>query len=436
MNIRKAILSSLSVLLMSCTTFVTAQSTRVLFLGNSYTYVNNLDQKLVDLALSLGDTMEIQRNTPGGYTIGHPDGGHLYNETSLAMIAEGNWDYVVLQDQSQFPSIPYFRDNYSYPGTIALNELIKEASPCATTVMFMTWGRKYGGQQCIEDYCSADFVDFFHMQDSLREAYMHMALSVNGCAAPVGVVWGAAISDGDPENLFSGDNSHPSLAGTYLAACTFYATLTNKSPVGSSYTAGLSDDLALFLQQKADSVVLQNPEQWNIIRPDLLAGFEYSTTNYEVNFSDISNFGHEYHWDFGDPESGDNNTSCIQNPSHIFSGQGRFIVSQTVKDDCNYEVYTDTLTIVNTGEFSFSDKRINIYPNPTASTVYIELDGDLDYCSYQIRNSYNQVIAESLITTKSNDIEISFSKDLPSGIYHLVVRTTSGNLFCKKIIKR
>lgn len=237
-------------------TGLNAQTTRVLFLGNSYTYVNNLDQIVKDFALAMGDTMEVQRNTPGGYTLGHPDGGHIYNETSLSMIAEGDWDYVVLQDQSQFPSIPHFRDNYSYPGAIALGDLIREASPCATPVMFMTWGRKYGGQQCIEGYCSADFVDFFHMQDTLEESYMHMALSIDGYCAPVGRAWGAAISDGDPVNLFSADNSHPSLAGTYLAACTFYATITGNSPVGCTYTAGLDENIALFLQQKADSVVL------------------------------------------------------------------------------------------------------------------------------------------------------------------------------------
>ncbi|PLW95297.1 MAG: hypothetical protein C0593_14410 [Marinilabiliales bacterium] len=236
-------------------TGINAQTTRVLFLGNSYTYVNNLDQMVKDFALAMGDTLEVQRNTPGGYTLGHPDGGHLYNETSLSMIAEGGWDYVVLQDQSQFPTIPFFRDNYSYPAAIELAELIREASPDASPVFFMTWGRKFGGQQCIQDYCSADFVDFFHMQDTLAASYNHMAESVDGLCAPVGNAWGAAISDGDPINLFSADNSHPSLAGTYLAACTFYATLTGNSPEGCTYNAGLDGDIALFLQQKADSVV-------------------------------------------------------------------------------------------------------------------------------------------------------------------------------------
>jgi hypothetical protein len=41
---------------------------------------------------------------------------------------------------------------------------------------------------------------------------------------------------------------HPSLAGTYLAACTFYAALYGKSPVGNPYAADLDADTARFLQ--------------------------------------------------------------------------------------------------------------------------------------------------------------------------------------------
>ncbi len=408
--------STILILSLGYPNFTYSQTTQILFLGNSYTSVNVLDQKVKELALSLGDTLEVQRYTPGGYTLGHPDGGHLYNETSLAMIAEGDWDYVVLQDQSQFPSIPYFRDNYSYPGAKELDKLIKDANPCATTVFFMTWGRKYGGQQCINDHCSADFVDFFHMQDTLKASYMHMALSTDGFVAPVGVSWGAAITDGDSINLFSGDNSHPSLAGTYLAACTFYSTFTGKSSVGSTYTAGLSSDIALFLQQKADSVVLENPEQWNIIRPNPQAGFEYNANIYDVSFTDISNFGHEYHWDFGDPQSGESNFSEEKNPSHTFSRQGSYLITQTVTDECFSEVYTDTIQIVNTMLSINTDQGVHIYPNPAKEKININLNGDFIYSTYEVRNMLNRVVISSDIPEGIESFHISLN-NLMDGIY-------------------
>jgi len=51
--------------------------------------------------------------------------------------------------------------------------------------------------------------------------------------------------------LYQPDKRHPSLAGTYLAASTVYATVFGKSPVGLSYTAGLDPELAAFLQAVA-----------------------------------------------------------------------------------------------------------------------------------------------------------------------------------------
>jgi len=75
---------------------------RVLFLGNSYTYVNNLPQIIADIANSKGDTLIFESNTPGGYTLQ----GHYTNSTSLNKIMLGNWDFVVLQEQSQLPSFP------------------------------------------------------------------------------------------------------------------------------------------------------------------------------------------------------------------------------------------------------------------------------------------------------------------------------------------
>ena len=79
-----------------------AQQTRVLFLGNSYTAFNSLPSLTRLLALSLGDTIEVSSNTPGGYTFN----GHSTDLTSMTLIQQGNWDYVVLQEQSQLPSFP------------------------------------------------------------------------------------------------------------------------------------------------------------------------------------------------------------------------------------------------------------------------------------------------------------------------------------------
>jgi len=70
---------------------------------------------------------------------------HTTNATTISLIQAGNWDYVILQEQSQLPSFP---DNdvatQVYPYAAALDSMIKASSPCATTLFYMTWGRQNG----------------------------------------------------------------------------------------------------------------------------------------------------------------------------------------------------------------------------------------------------------------------------------------------------
>src|SRR5687768_13694632 len=74
-------------------------SHNVLFLGNSYTGVNNLPQLVHDVALSAGDTLAFDSYTPGGYQLVD----HSIDVTSQNKIMTGGWDYVVIQGQSQEP---------------------------------------------------------------------------------------------------------------------------------------------------------------------------------------------------------------------------------------------------------------------------------------------------------------------------------------------
>ena len=110
-------LTSFSIGLLTFFTFLNTQAQsltkKVLFLGNSYTYVNNLPQIVADVATSMGDTLIFDSNTPGGYSLF----GHLTDTISLGKIAEGNWDYIVLQEQSQMPAM----ENYRIPAKLDIS---------------------------------------------------------------------------------------------------------------------------------------------------------------------------------------------------------------------------------------------------------------------------------------------------------------------------
>jgi hypothetical protein len=86
------------------------------------------------------------------------------------------------------------------------------------------------------------------MTRPLAEGYTNIANELDALVVPVGLAFERSIKARPELILHFKDKQHPSLAGTYLAACTFYAALYGKSPVGIAYAADLDKDTAAFLQ--------------------------------------------------------------------------------------------------------------------------------------------------------------------------------------------
>jgi hypothetical protein len=124
---------------------VLAQDTlRALFIGNSYMGVNNLPSMVSDLSTSLGDVLIIDSNTPGGQTFQN----HAANPINYQKMAAQNWDYIILQGQSQEPSFPYAQVNsQTLPYAVQLADSAKAIQPCSQVNYFITWGRQNGDPQ-------------------------------------------------------------------------------------------------------------------------------------------------------------------------------------------------------------------------------------------------------------------------------------------------
>lgn len=230
-------------------------TTKVLFIGNSYTYVNDLPTLFKNLSESGGKVVYTEMQAPGGYSLEN----HLNTPETIDAIAKGIWKYVVLQEQSQIPVIEFWRNNSMYPSAKKLDSIIKFYNPNAKTVFYMTWGRKNGGQQCIDNYCSVDFKNFYHMQDSLKSSYRTISNILAALLSPAGEGWRMAKLKVPTVNLWDTDESHPTLDGSFLTACVFYATIFEQNPTGLTYNAGLPDSLAQFYKQCAwQSVKVNN----------------------------------------------------------------------------------------------------------------------------------------------------------------------------------
>ena len=162
-----------------------AQDTlRALFLGNSYTNSNNLPNLIDQIANSLGDDLIHDKNTPGGHQLNQ----HYNNASSLNKIALGTWDYVVMQEQSQIPSLPpSYTNTLFFPYADSLNTKIKEANVCTETVFFMTWGRENGDASNCPGWTPS--CTYEGMQGQLRMNYLQAAVNENATVSPVGVAW-------------------------------------------------------------------------------------------------------------------------------------------------------------------------------------------------------------------------------------------------------
>lgn len=238
-------------------------STQVLFLGNSYTSVNDLPGLFSALATSLGAVVVVDDVSPGGMTLGAPPNAHTLHQPSLDKLHERSWQVVVLQEQSQIPTIAPYKSAFMLTGAQKLEAHLRKVNSCAAVRMYLTWGRKAGGQQCAGTTCSPPFADFGQMQDALTAAYLEVATAIGAGVVPVGEAWRAAIAAQGPE-LFSDDGSHPSLAGAYLSACVFYAAIFGKSPAGGAVPAGLDATQGAMLQEIAAKTVLADLPKWKL----------------------------------------------------------------------------------------------------------------------------------------------------------------------------
>ncbi|MES2478872.1 MAG: SGNH/GDSL hydrolase family protein [Bacteroidota bacterium] len=267
----KKILLSLCVFISSVTTGY-SKTKRVLFLGNSYTYVNDLPKMLADMAISTGDTLIYDSNTPGGHSIGN----HSLNTVSIGKIMAGNWDFVVLQGQSyelanttpEISPLPYAKK---------LDSIINKYNDCVETVYYMTWGRKYGDPSSCP---SIPYLCTYEKMDSvIHRNYMWLTDTTNAIVSPAGAVWRSIRKSYPLIDLYQSDESHPSVAGTYAAACAFYTTLYRKDPSLITYNPGLTVTEASNIRNTAKLVVFDSLLHWHIGEYDHIVNPKCATTS-------------------------------------------------------------------------------------------------------------------------------------------------------------
>jgi len=142
------------------------------------------------------------------------------------------FDAVIMMDCSQCPVHPQLGISFHETAKRHSDTIVRHG---ARPVLFMSWAYK----------------DKPEMTGTLAEQYTRAGNANDALVIPAGLAFAKAIAMRPELELYEPDKRHPSLAGTYLAACTSFAALHGKSPIGNSYTAGLNPEIATLLQTAA-----------------------------------------------------------------------------------------------------------------------------------------------------------------------------------------
>ena len=216
---------------------------RVLFIGNSHTYLHYMPQMLEQLvnAANCELDLEVDQSIGEGASLEW----HWNNEPTRYKMRSRNWNYIVLQDRSGGP----LEDLNSFQKHARLLDAeIKKHG--AATLLYMTWANRNRPETGIV----------------LADAYRRMADELGAYLVPVGLAWAKAAKISSELALHHKDGRHASPIGAYFTACLFYSVLTNANPKGlptSLFIEGKKrpdqdDAQALLLQEVAWKTVLKS----------------------------------------------------------------------------------------------------------------------------------------------------------------------------------
>jgi hypothetical protein len=184
-----------------------ADNAKVLFIGNSLTYANDLPLMLQAIATQSNKLLVVKAITMPGAALED----HFVQHTAHVALATGGYQWVIMQ---QGPSSVPANQEHLRTWASRFDALIRAGG--ARPAMYMVWP-------------DAGRLAYF---DDVRDAYSNAALAINGMFIPAGEAWREAWRS-DPElALYGGDQFHPSALGSYVAALSLFAELYQQSPLG------------------------------------------------------------------------------------------------------------------------------------------------------------------------------------------------------------
>lgn len=189
--------------------------------------------------------------------------------------------------------------------------------------------------------------------------------------------------------------------------------------------------------QEAPCVSARVPVVANVLAAPT-ANYSFTSVVLDYSFNDLSSGATSWLWNFGDPASGANNTSTIQNPMHTFSGTGVYSVSLVVSNNLGCtSTFTTTVTITNAG-INTIDKNdgFSFYPNPVNDNLTIKLNSDFAQKNIAITISdvFGKIVFTKNIKKAGTEVTLNIA-NLAAATYALTIESDK-NKVSKSILKQ
>jgi hypothetical protein len=194
----------------------------ILFLGNSFTNQGSIPDVVEAVASSVGWASP---NVINGAVNGQSLSYHRSSSSSLGLVDQGNWDYVVLQEYSTGPTDSAGNPQGFKEDVAWFYDRIKQSSPDATIVLYETWAR-HPDHSIYPD----TFDDFSDMQSQLRFHYNDAAdnyvpSNSDIVVARAGDAWEQHLNEDNPLRLHASDDYHANTFGQYLSGLMIYSSI-------------------------------------------------------------------------------------------------------------------------------------------------------------------------------------------------------------------
>ena len=198
--------------------------TKILFLGNSHTFYNDLPTTVKGILenTNLDQPIIIKSSASGGWRLEN----HAEDLETTNVIRSSNWDYVVLQENAGVASLSQIAaaDNI-YPHAEKLYGQISDNNPDTKVILYLTHAYKDGIEDCDTEptVCTYEL-----MQNEIRRNYLYINELIKSEVAPAGIIWKMIFAVEGSIDLFDGDKIHPSPEGSQVSAATIAAVISKE----------------------------------------------------------------------------------------------------------------------------------------------------------------------------------------------------------------